>query len=144
MAARYYCVYKHFVSGELIYIGSGIESRPYSWRDRNSTWKRKVGKGAPDVEIVEKFKTADEAYLLEQRLIGELRPKANRQLSPHRPEKFTHTFAIPMKKSTLVKLRKLCNQRGYSMYGFMGVAVEVALRNERERMKKIPALSNKY
>ncbi len=47
-----YCVYRHSIEGEVIYVGHGNRERPFNKLARNQRWKQLAADGAViDVEI---------------------------------------------------------------------------------------------
>lgn len=74
-----YCVYGHFIFGEILYIGSGKISRAFECTraQRNVMWHR-IREGRPvSVRIFETFATCNEARRFEYAMIAEKDPPAN-------------------------------------------------------------------
>jgi hypothetical protein len=72
-----FCVYRHIVGGEVIYVGKGVYDRPFSFGDRTRRWLDAVAGRAILVEIVGWFHDELQALAMEKAEIIRLRPKAN-------------------------------------------------------------------
>ena len=72
-----YCVYQHFMDGDLIYIGCGLAHRPFSAESRNSYWRDDTCGNSIDVVIVAWFESKAKAERLEKSMILKLHPSAN-------------------------------------------------------------------
>lgn len=75
-AKRNYCVYKHYdVFGDLFYIGSGQDKRPYSSDSRSDEWFEKVlinGTMSWRIEIVARNLTKEESLTIEDGIIRDI------------------------------------------------------------------------
>ena len=67
-----YYVYKHYIDGNLFYIGKGTGTRALDFLSRNKSWKNKVKGRYGDVEVVieKSFDDETEALILESELIN--------------------------------------------------------------------------
>ncbi len=71
-----FCVYGHFCDGEVIYVGSGAVSRPFSTQ-RSHRWVAVVAGRPVDVVIFDWFESRHDALKAEFALIEMLDPLAN-------------------------------------------------------------------
>lgn len=76
MIANKWCVYGHYVDGELIYIGMGDRHRPYDKTGHLNDWHSKT-KGDYQVGIYGWYETKDLAREAERLLIKEHAPVCN-------------------------------------------------------------------
>lgn len=75
---KQYLVYAHYLLEELIYIGCGTKTRPFTTKKRNFLWKDKVGSSKFRVEIFGEFDCKKKALEEEIRLIQQHQPPCNR------------------------------------------------------------------
>lgn len=76
--SKKFCVYLHKINEEIIYVGSGVASRPFSTDGRNEIWSERVSTfGEYSIEIVEWFDEKKSAANLEKSLIKKYKPCCN-------------------------------------------------------------------
>jgi len=73
-----YCVYKHLKDGQVVYVGSGLSTRPKAFQGRHREWVLFFGKKNPEVVVVQEGMTKVDALKLESQLIRELQPFLNK------------------------------------------------------------------
>lgn len=86
---RQYCVYRHVVDGEVIYVGMGTAERPFRVcsNDRAPGWTSIMcSASAVEVQIVGWYSRQAEALAAEKAEIKLLRPRGNRQIPKERDE----------------------------------------------------------
>jgi len=72
-----YYVYSHEYKGEVVYIGKGQKERAFSWQSRVSGHKELLRDNKLDVVILANNLTEENALLIEDSLIKNLKPKYN-------------------------------------------------------------------
>jgi hypothetical protein len=77
MPVTRYCTYGHYLGSELIYIGSGTQSRPFTWNSRGTLWQKEVQGKVVDVVIYRWFTSSEEARTEEKKLLKTFSPKTN-------------------------------------------------------------------